>query len=665
MSKILFTNRKKNIARKIRELWFALQIERLYSKKEILTFYFNQIYYGHGCYGVKAAARFFFKKNLKDINLAEAALLAGIPKSTTYYSPLRYTKNAMKRHKLVLNSMAANNFISPSTANNAWRAFWVNFNSQLRNRHQTITDLDNDKAPYFREYIRSRLEKMLGKKELYRGGMVIHTSLNLDHQLRAQSYLWEALEKIDKISSKTIEKNTKFIELNVLGQLRLLSTIFNIKGMNINQGQFKKKLRTEIVDKYMNQLSLLGFLNNQPSYFELFKNLEEIKAELNYKKVEGALVSIDPTTGYITAMVGGTGFNYFNQINRVFYAKRQIGSLMKPFVYAAAIDTQKVTASTIVDDSPAGFGSKGQNLYIPQNYSGSYRGPVLVRTALIKSINVPTIKVLSRTGLPVVRNYAASVFRSFSEKEQGEKFPRDLTMGLGSGVFSPFDVATAYSVLANEGREVIPISIRYITDRDGTLITNIERSLRKRPRQLLDPATTYIISKIQNGVFQPGGTAFRSDLLENYSLRNASSGKTGTTSSWKDAWFAGFNKYLATVIWIGYDNNKSLGKEMSGGRLAAPIWILYNRDIMKNAKKISLVKPNNVVTRRVCFESGLLQSHSCTKVYNENYIKGTQPSEFCSLHIKEYKEEEEFVRAYSSEEHRARSQKFLDFIHKK
>ena len=663
LSKLLFLHHKRTVKRKLQELWYAIQIERLYTKKEILLFYFNQINYGHGCYGVKAAARFFFNKKLSDLSIAECTLLAGIPKSPTHYSPLRNVRPSMKRHKVVLAGLYQGDYLTLAEYQKLYNDFWFEYASSLRSRQSTISELEYNKARYFIEYIREKLEKTIGRRALYKEGLTVHTTLNLDHQAIAQSQLTEKLQEQDRIQPNREKVVKNAINLNVYDQLDILTQIFGLNRINISEAKTSSRANRMLLERVHEQIKSLSLFTGQDNLFNVL-HLSDLRESLNLnEKVQGAFISLDPHTGYITAMVGGSGFNYNNQINRVFLAKRQIGSLMKPFVYSAGIDTRTITAGSILNDSPVAFGS-GDDLYIPQNYDGEFRGEVIARDALRKSVNVAAVGVLHQTGIPEVREYAARMFRSTTEDDIDEKFPSNLTMGLGSGAFAPIDLATAYAVFANEGREVIPMTIRYITDRHGQVYTNFEKNYSRQRRQLLDPGTAYIITKILRGVFEPGGTAYRWEALQGFKHQRYSSGKTGTTSNWKDAWFAGFNKYLVTVVWIGYDSNKSLGRGRVGGSLCAPIWIHFNKEVLKDKKPIPFVKPNNVVKRSISKDSGLLASPFSRSTYDEYFIKGTEPTEFCQKHQEETKKEFQFVRQYGEKNKKASKdlKNFMDLI---
>ena len=637
LSKLLFLHYKKTFERKIRELWYTIQVEKQYTKAEILNFYFNQINYGHGSYGVKAAAKFFFNKSIKDISIAEAALLSSIPKSPVYYSPIRYPKRAMQRHKVILMSMVNNGYISKATAYKEYKEFWLLFSKKIRNQQATFSDFSKNKAPYFTEYIRKKVEKTLDKQTIYSKGLNIYTTLNLDQQKVAQEYLWKALKQQDQEFSRSQRIVPNGIIEELKSQISHFSLLLNLPNSNfypdLVNSIFKQIMEDDIQEPLKNISAILRFNQLHDYVYQDFKT--ENNTIINKNKVQGAIIAIEPNTGHITTMVGGTPFNYNNQFNRTIHLKRQVGSLLKPFIYAIAIDNNILTASTILKDTPLSF-----NGYIPKNYNGYYRGEVLVRDALRKSINVTAVDTLDRISIKKAQTSLFQIFRAFSKTSQEEMFPNNLTLALGSGSFSPLSMATAYAVIANEGREVIPKTIRYITDTNGEMIKDFSLSSKKENRQLVNPTTAFIIADIITDVFTPGGTAFFPDLLKDFQHKKQSFGKTGTSSNWTDAWFAGANKYLSTVVWMGYDNNQSLGRKKSGSRKAAPIWINFQKEVLKHKPKILLQQPKGVVKKKVSRFSGKLVGPYCTKneIYFDYFKIDNYPKEVCDYHSKSIEE---------------------------
>lgn len=644
LSKLLFLHHQKTITRKIKELWYAIQIERLYSKKEILYFYFNQVNFGHGCYGVQAAAQFFFNKDARDLDLAESALLAGIPKSPVYFSPLRRPDNAMRRHRSVLNNMVGQKIISLDEASEAYQNFWLQYSQKVRNKHATFGAQNKTEAPHFIEYLRSKLKVMFTPSQLYKGGLTVYTTLNLDHQRSAEEHLKTSLNVQNNIQRYRKQILENHFRRYVYDHINQWSTLYNMHSAQFNEQTILRKLNIILQQSTLDQLQdfgvLFGKLEIQQMMLEASKSMDNLDEE-----VEGAFISIEPDTGYITAMVGGSEFNYNNQFNRAMNAKRQLGSLMKPFIYAPAIDLGLITAGTIINDAPVAFGEEGSsNYYIPKNYSGTYRGNIPVRQALRKSVNIPAIKVFDLLGYRQAKEYNQRMFRVYNKSEVYEKFPPDATMALGSGVFSPFEVATALSTFANGGKSVVPLSIRFVTDRSGQVITNIENQYLGQSRQVISESAAYIMQDMLSGVFEPGGTAWNPALLNDFKHYRNSAGKTGTTSNWKDAWFGGFNPYLVAVVWVGYDSNKSLGRGRVGGNTSAPVWIKFMTDAINHKESLGFQKPNNVIVRNISGDTGKLASPGSENVYSEIFIKGTEPRSLDNSAYQKKQDQDNFLR---------------------
>lgn len=622
LSKLIFLDIERTFSRKIKELWYTFQIEKQYSKKEILIMYFNQINYGHGGFGIEAASQFYFNKPSKKINVAEASLLAGLPNSPYYYSPLRFPKNSQRRHRVVLITMVNNGMLNKIESAKIYYDFWINYRKRTQNIQSTFNQLSENKAPYFTEYIRNKIERELPRDNIYEKGLIVHTTLNLDHQLAAQNHLWEQLKR-QKDFNDSLTKN---LPEEILVEL-FQSVSHHSKSLGMGKIDFEKNIIRHQIDNELKEVN--SSLNN----ISLISGTASPNIRFNDKRVveedypQGALISIEPATGNITAMVGGSGFDYNNQFNRSMDLKRQVGSVIKPFIYAVALNKNIIRSSSILLDAPKSF-----NGYIPKNYSQSYRGEVTVRDALRKSINILAVEMLEKVGLDTMRRELAAMFRIYSDTELNIQFPRNLTMALGSGSFSPLSIATAYAVIANNGVEVIPHTIRYISDGNGSIIKNYEVELLSiQKRQLIDRSTAFIIKDIIKDVFIPGGTAFVPRLFKDFKHRRDSFGKTGTTSNWKDAWFAGANQHLSTVVWFGYDNNKSLGRGRTGGRIAAPVWIKYNSEILKNKPVDSDSIPTDVIVKQICNDCDSIASPFCPRnqLRKEYYKLENYPTEVC------------------------------------
>ncbi len=642
LAKILFTTRKRSIFRKLKEIWLALQIEKLYTKDEILEFYLNQVYFGHGAYGVESAARFYFNKHTYQLNLAECALLAGLPAAPNKYSPIKNPENSQKRHRKVLKNMVREKIITQKQADEAYYDFWINYQGKIVSPNISFWKIRVDKAPHFTEHIRRMMEKKFGATILYKEGLHIYTTLDLDMQKAAQDTLWKRLELQNKKYYSRIEKINKYFDKQFTDLISLIGLLFDNK--KIGSISAKKELNRfnyyfikDILDK-VDIVSLIFGLDDIHRLFRIYRSAEKINAVED--KVEGALIAIEPSTGYIKAMVGGSEFTPENQLNRAVQSYRQPGSAFKPFVYIAALDTAKFTPATTFTDAPVVYFDTQGKEWIPNNYTGKYYGLVTLRKALQKSINIISVKLADNIGIDKVRELAAKMLHIYSFDELKRNLPNDLSLALGTATVSPLQMANAFAIIANKGRDVIPISIKYITDRNGNLIIDYENEIRKKPRyQIITPQVAFLITDMMRSVLQPGGTAWKAVCDTGFALPAA--GKTGTTDNWRDAWFAGFTKKLVAVVWVGFDDySKSLGLGEEGGKVAAPIWCEFMMKALKNKYVPDFEPPEGITKVKICLKSGKLPSQYCEETGEEYFIQGSEPTEICTECKEGYKKYE-------------------------
>jgi len=633
LARTLFTGREKTYTRKIKESWLALKIEKKYSKNEILTLYFNQIYFGHGAYGIEAASQFYFNKHVQDLTLAECALLAGLPQSPNRLSPLKNPLLARKRQLLVMEAMIKNRMILPDNAYNSFQDFWVNFRLQMRSPSQSVYKLAENKAPHFVEYVRQKLEKLYGSKRIYTDGLKVYTSLDLTQQAYAEQYLQEGLERQNEIYSKTMTLIRENLDKKILDSLDMLSLLFNLEKMEIGASKNEERIISYLSDNIIAPLDMLSFFFDASHISRIVESSYMVKKSAGeFQRVEGGMIALEPKTGYITAMVGGSAFTQDNQINRAVQIRRQTGSGFKPYIYTAAIDTKIFTTASVILDSPVVF-YDGEEEWIPDNYGGRYQGKVRLREALRRSINIVTAKIVDRLGVDVVVKYASNIIRVTDPEEIKERFPKVYSIALGVVELSPYEQAKAFAIFANKGKEVTPIDILYVLDRDGNLIDNFEAKLRKRQmsegeREIIPETTNYIILDMLRDVLRPGGTGYRAATDNEFD--KPSGGKTGTTQNWKDAWFTGFTPELVASVWVGLDRNSiSLGRGQAGGVVAAPIWAKFMRDALKDKPSSWYTRPEGVYRMKICKESGLLPTKYCANTITELFLEGTLPTEYC------------------------------------
>ncbi len=632
LAKILFTSRKRTYFRKIKEVWLALQIEKLYTKQEILEFYFNQVYLGHGAYGIESAARLYFNKHTKDLTLSECALLAGLPAAPNKYSPLRNPKNAQKRQWKVLKNMIALNMIDEKTAKESFYDFWVNYQTKILSPNLSIWKIRQDKAPYFTEYIRRKVEKEYGKSALYREGLKIYTTLDIDMQKYAQEALWSKIKEQNELYKKNLLNVNEYFDKNFTDLISLLGIALNNEKIN-KLTDLKEVNRITHVFKYdiIDELDAVSLLFGADDLHKFITSYKNKRFNRKYSgNVEGALIALEPKTGYIKAMVGGSGFSSDNQVNRTVQSHRQPGSAFKPFVYVAALDTGEFTPATTFVDEPIVYIDKEGKEWIPNNYSGRYYGLVTLRRALQHSINIISVKLADKLGVEKVRALAARLLHIYSYKERVKYLPNDLSLALGTASVTPLQMANAFAIFANKGRDVIPISIRYIADRNGNLIKNYEYKILTKPKaRILTPQIAFLITDMLKSVFKPGGTAWGAAIKNNFYY--VAAGKTGTTDNWRDTWFVGYNKVLSAAVWLGFDNpQRSLGVGQDAGHVAAPIWMKFFKNVFKNRYVPDFAVPENITKKIICLHSGKLPSSYCKDIGPEYFLKGTEPTEVCT-----------------------------------
>ena len=632
---IVLKSRERTITRKLREIWVTFQIEKRLTKEEIVTLYFNQIFFGHSVYGVQAASRFYFNKDVQDLNLAECAMLATLPPSPNTYSPINDPNISMQRHKVVLKRMNDMKFITQAEGDIAYKEFWESYTGKIGRRGTTAYSASMDRAPYVTEYVRRILVERYDEKTLKEEGLKIYTTIDIEKQEAAQKLLTEALRNYNiKYEGGSLDISSVY-DRTLLNKLEMLSLIVALPE-DLAYNKFNIAVRDALNKNVSSPLALLsdmfGMENVNDVIMEVMKADE---AELS-RQIEGALVSINPKNGYIVSMVGGSGFTPRNQLNRVTQARRQAGSAFKPFVYAASMDITNYSPSTIVSDAPIGFVFEDGNSWIPKNYSANFKGDVSLRYALAVSLNIATINVLNYVGITNAIKYMEPIFKADNDEKKSKRmFNADLTLSLGTGLFTPLELTTGFATIANEGKEVEPILIRYVTDRHDVMIDNFEEDLKKEieerggAKQVMSQEVAYLISDILSGVLR-GGTATSAMYEAKFTRMGA--GKTGTSNDWKDAWFVGYTPELATGIWIGFDSFKySLGNNQVGGRIAAPIWGKYMVEALKTIKPTWYKKPNNIVNINICAISGKLPSASCYSIKSELFIRDKIPNEICNV----------------------------------
>ena len=651
VAKSLLLTPERKFKRKFKEAILAYRMEKRLSKEEILYLYLNQIFLGHGAHGVQAAAENYFDKDVENLTLAECSILAGLPKAPSRYSPYRHYERAKARQVYVLGRMVSEGFITQEESDLAAAQELV-----IRPRiNQHLTN-----AAYFTEQVRRYLEDTYGEEQLYRGGLEVQTSMNLQMQLAAQAavqanlrdhdkrrgyrgplavltpeeeelFLSEQVESfakktpqidafIDAVVSGTDKKSLHLRFADREGRISLKETkwagpIHLVKRTEAASGNAKEKATRLPVGSKI-QVRILNVPEEEP--WQLSLEQEPL--------AQGALLAMDPHTGQIKVMVGGYDFRT-SQFNRVLQARRLPGSAMKPLIYASALD-KGYTPATVILDTPLIYKERLASGEIkewkPKNYSKRFYGPVPLRTALAKSYNVITIKILEDIGVRYAANYARKLGIESHLDE-------DLTLGLGSSALTPMELARSYSVFANGGVRIVPTYINKVLDRDGKVIESNDpadfpagpksgqKLIGQSRNRVISPETAYLTTNLLESVVQKG-TGWRAR-----SLNRPVAGKTGTTNDLKDAWFIGYVNQLLAVSWVGYDQERPLGNQETGSKAAAPAWVAFMAEATKDMPVEHFPVPDSILFRPIDPLTGLLAPEDSPDIVIEAFAPNTAP----------------------------------------
>jgi penicillin-binding protein 1A len=604
----------KGLERKVKEMLIAMQLERRYTKREIFTFYANQINLGPGVYGVEAASRYYFGKSAKDVTLDEAATLAASIQAPARVNPSVAPEATLRRrNNTVLRRMIDAGFITEADA------------AAARDRPLEIQPrplADESIASYFAEEIRKKLEAEYGADALWQGGLTVQSTLDRRLQEAANRALDRGLRAIDKRRAVyrrparniiTEGHEETFVPDRWLRPIAAGDIVPAVVTAVPAAG--KGGVRVRIGQHEDVELERSGFAwVRRPAPGEMFNLGDLIEVEVRAldktgrprqlaleqpPQVEGALVAIDNRTGQIAAMVGGFSFAR-SKFNRATQARRQVGSLFKPFLYTAAIDRGYTPVHQFIDEPISYEAGPNQPLYEPKNYDGEFHGPVTLRQALEQSRNIPAVQAIYELGPADVAAYAKRFGLS------GD-LPAVLSLALGSSEATLLEMTSAYTVFPNQGVRMAPYAVVSIADRDG----NVREENRPRPHEAIRADTAFVMTNLMAGVVQRG-TAQRAAALD-WPL----AGKTGTVDDNTDAWFIGFDPDITIGVWVGFDEKRSIGANETGASAALPIWIDAMRAYIAlhgdRKRPPSFEPPDNIVF--VTLDSGV----------TEAFVSGTQP----------------------------------------
>ncbi|MFQ5796501.1 MAG: penicillin-binding protein 1A [Candidatus Bipolaricaulia bacterium] len=551
LARDLFLNRRQLYTRKIKEALLAVKIERKYTKDEILERYFNRVdlgrYGSREIYGVREAARYYFGKEVWGLNIQECATLAAIPKDQMRYSPIRNPDRSFSRRQIVLGQMLRYGFIDKAQYDAAAASALETVSIREQEPHKQMG--------YFLEYIRSQVETNYKPTAINWQGMKIYTTVDVSMQLAANKAVQRRLQELDE--------------------------------------------------------KALGFPPYESNKVKWFAGEREDGIRNPAEYIQAALVSIEPSTGYVKAMVGGRDW-YVTQYNRAVQAKRQLGSAFKPFVYCAGFANGLITPATIFVDEPWQLEDPSQpgGFWRPRNFYEKYYGQVTIRKMLVHSINVATARLLSETIGP---EKAVAIARLLGVKSPLPPYP---SLALGAAEVRVLEITSAYGVFANQGMRTEPICVKYILDREGRILEENTPSVQR----VLDKKVAYLTTYLMQGVVDNGTGR---NLRRKHQFSRPAAGKTGTTNDETDAWFIGFVPDLVTGVWVGFDDFAQ-STRCSGAIAALPIWADFMKSVVDGPEK-EFQEPDGIIKMKIDRDTGLPAIKASTDVIQEAFIRGTEP----------------------------------------
>ena len=650
------TSRDVSLFRKVKDIFLAYRLEKVYSKEEIFEFYVNRIFFGNRAYGIAAASEVYYGKPLSELNLAQWAMIAALPKAPSSMNPLANPKRALVRRNWILERMLELEYIHEEQ-------FSLAITSPLTaNYYGLVSEVE---APYVAEEVRRYMIQEYGLKA-YSEGLKVYTTIDSEFQNKATQALTKGLEEYDRRHGFRRPENI----INLLPDVFLSSS----KSEKLNQIERSlaqhstpssfDEISLEPVFKYLDQYTenknrFLGVALKADDDLEILTKTGEIlnilwKEEIKWMRpyisenrrgtrpksysdilkvgdvvwlkkdnitqsvsltqipdVQGALVTIDPNFGSILALVGGYDF-FLSKFNRAEQASPLLGSNFKPFLYAAAF-SDRFTPSSLINDAPIIFDDEAlEEKWRPRNASGRFFGPTRLREGLLQSRNLVSVRLLRELGIEKVRSYS----EKFGFDKQ--RLPADLSLSLGTASLNPLKNAAAYAVFASGGKKVEPYLISKIIDRSGQILFENEA---KKPEQVIDPRIAFLINDILKEAAQRG-TARKLSELE----RRDFAGKTGTTNKAESTWFTGYNDNIVTSVWVGFDQPRSLGDREFGSSIALPIWLDYKKEIIERIPLSTTLPPKGISIIKIDKNSGELAKKESKKVMFEYFLNNNSPN---------------------------------------
>jgi penicillin-binding protein 1A len=596
VAKNVYLSSEKNYMRKIYEILLTFKLEHMLTKDKILEIYMNQIFLGNRAYGFSAASEAYFGKPLKDITIAQAAMLAGLPKAPSAFNPLVNPTRARSRQQYIIERMLENGFITAEQAAQA-KAEDIKL--------KTTADITRVHAEYVAETVRQLIYAQYGE-EAYTRGLNVYTSLRSAEQQAAYRALRKGIMDFER--RQPYRGPEKFIDLpkaateveemvdetlaefpdndDIMSAVVLEANARKITALRQNNqvvevvGDGLRPAQSGLSDKAAPNIKI-----RRGAVIRVAKTLKGTWEMTQLPEVEGAFVAVDPRDGAVRALVGGFDFNK-NKFNHVTQAWRQPGSSFKPFIYSASLE-KGLSPATVINDAPLFFdaGVTGGQPWEPKNYDGTFEGPMTMRRGLAKSKNMVSIRILQAVGAKASQDWLGNF--GF----EAERHPAYLTMALGAGSVTPMQMATAYSVFANGGHRVNPWMVSKITDQRGKVLLDFKPQPINESMRTIDARNAFVMASLLQEVTRSGTAASAQRALKRPDIY----GKTGTTNDSIDAWFAGYQQTVAAVSWIGYDTPRKLGDKETGGGLSLPVWISYMETALKGVPVFERPAPEGLL----------------------------------------------------------------------
>lgn len=583
LARILLGEREKTITRKLKEAFLAFELEKQFTKEEILTFYINHVYLGHGAYGFQNASQFYFRKNLNELNFIEMLVLVSLPSRPEHYSPFRNYNHLEKKINSIYDRILKEKpkFYYPER-----KEFEIQREklkeSLNRSPYESVFGTRIDHAPYVTEFIRKKIETILGKEYTSSMGLKVYTTIDKDLQISAAKESYSHLENIRRFHPYKIDQND-------------LNSFF---------------------EKHYLETGLGAILFGMPLI------------SISKKQLETASIGINPKTGEILFIQGGSLFQANNQFNRAIQMKRQTGSAIKPIIYSAGIEDGIFNPATIFEDSPIYFSLKQttKGYWLPDNVDETYEGSISLREALEKSRNIPALLATKKLGIDRI----AIQFKKFffhTESEFKKRFKEELAIGIGILEMSPLEMAIAFSAFANNGIIKRPFLIKKIEDSNGKIIyegtSKDDLNLNFEEKQVISGDTAEVMINLLKSSAKYGGTGFYSSRL---------AGKTGTTNEHRDAWFIGILPELVVAIWIGFDNPKISMNKATGATVAGPLYGKILNNVKYKYDKGEYFFSPNAIHKEICPKSGKIPTKFCPRKKTEIFTLNGYPQEECDYH---------------------------------